>query len=240
MSTSILLRAMAVLGLLAGLITVAGADLRAAVAAVRDPQRVVDTQGADVLVLCLAQLVLVSLCVWCALCVVLLVAGTLRPSATLQWATARLAPSGGRRLIAAALGTGTLVLAACAPAASSASAPPSIRPAYAASSDAFDWSLAIPADPLTPSPAAPAAPADETPAPADSSRHTDQPTGHLGQHVVAPGECLWTIAEAHLGSAASTADVAYFVDQLYDLNQHLVGADPDLLPVGVSLTIPTP
>lgn len=249
----VILRTLGLLVVLGLLVLLAGPDLPSAMAALRDPQRIVDTRGADVLVLYLMQLALVALCAWCALCVVLFAATSVRPSGTLARLSIRVTPRGGHRLLAAALGIGTLTLAACSTSAgASATVPPSTAPAYAASSDAFDWALVPPADPIPalPTPgAAEAVPApepepDPTPGNGQSSpSYNSVPAGadaSPAQRIVGPDQCLWTIADDHLGPGASTAEVAYLVDDLYQANQDVIGADPNVLPVGAILTMPAP
>jgi hypothetical protein len=236
----VILRTLGLLLALVLLIALAGADLPSALDALRDPQRVVDTRGGDVLVLYLLQLGLIALGAWCALCVVLLAATSLRPSRRLGGVTMRLTPHCGRQLLAAALGIGTLTLTACGtPSGTSVSAPPSTTPAYVASSDAFDWALAQPgADQPSVDPST----ADETGSAADDASYGGGsgvvgPTA--GMHVVSPGDCLWEIATTHLGPGATTAEVAYFVDDLYQANHESIGAHPDVLPVGATLAIPS-
>lgn len=226
------------LGLVAGL---AAPDLPGAITAVQDPQRVIDTRGADMLVLYLVQLTLLALCAWCALCIVLVAVSALHPSAVLHRTTARWTPGCGRRVLAAALGLGTLTLAACGtPSGTTATMTPSTTPAYAASSDAFDWGLsatqpgAVHSDGTTADGQGPAAPVPVTPVPEPAQ----QPPA--AQLVVAPGDCLWSLATDHLGAGATTADVAYFVDALYLANRQLIGDDPDVLPAGVALALPAP
>lgn len=234
----VVLRALGLLITMAGLIALTGPDLPAALSALRDPQRVVDTQGADTLVLQLLQIGLVALCGWCALCVLAVTGQALRPSTFIGRIGGRLVPRHGHRLLAAVLGLGTLSLAACGTTAGSGSAAsPSTAPAYAASSDAFDWGIAQPAT----APEAAGGNAGATtgapylPGPAVSA--TAASAG--ASHVVAPGDCLWSVAASRLGPGATPAEIAYLVDELYRLNQHAIGSDADLLPVGVILTLPT-
>src|SRR5262245_52136351 len=54
----------------------------------------------------------------------------------------------------------------------------------------------------------------------------DLPTS-ASEIVVSPGSCLWTIAVHRLGSRATSADVAEFVDRLYRINRMRIGPDPD-------------
>lgn len=57
-------------------------------------------------------------------------------------------------------------------------------------------------------------------------------------HVVLPGESLWSIARALLGSDASTASVAREVNRLWELNKtRIATGDPDLLRIGTRLSL---
>ena len=58
------------------------------------------------------------------------------------------------------------------------------------------------------------------------------------RHVVAAGECLWSIARARLGAGASTAAVARHLDALWDANaRRLATSDPDVIPVGAVIML---
>jgi len=56
--------------------------------------------------------------------------------------------------------------------------------------------------------------------------------------VVAPGDCLWTIAAAHLGHGANNAEIAAEWPRWYAANRRIIGADPDLLLPGMVLRAP--
>ncbi len=57
-------------------------------------------------------------------------------------------------------------------------------------------------------------------------------------HTVAPGECLWSIAEAVLPAAASDAEIAAEVSRLWHLNAARIGTgDPSLILVGTVLRL---
>jgi hypothetical protein len=57
-------------------------------------------------------------------------------------------------------------------------------------------------------------------------------------HLVAAGECLWTIAAAYLPAGASNSEIAAVVHRLWRLNAARIGTgDPDALPVGVKLRL---
>lgn len=56
--------------------------------------------------------------------------------------------------------------------------------------------------------------------------------------VVAPGDCLWSIAARHLGPTATTSDIATEWRRWYDVNRLVIGSDPDLILPGQRLTSP--
>lgn len=62
----------------------------------------------------------------------------------------------------------------------------------------------------------------------------------LGDHVVQPGESLWTIAAAALRPDAGTADVARASAAWYDANHTTIGPDPDVIHPGQQLIAPDP
>jgi len=56
---------------------------------------------------------------------------------------------------------------------------------------------------------------------------------------VRPGECLWSIAQNHLGANATPAAVARLVNRLWELNaERIATGDPDLVMVGTPLRMP--
>ncbi len=58
-------------------------------------------------------------------------------------------------------------------------------------------------------------------------------------HIVAAGECLWSIARASLGDGASEAQVARQVHRIWELNKDKIATgDPNLLMIGTKLTLP--
>lgn len=67
-----------------------------------------------------------------------------------------------------------------------------------------------------------------------SSPPTEPPTV-----VVAPGDTLWDLARRHLGPDPSTAEVAAAWPRWWEANRGAIGADPDLLAVGLRLVVPT-
>ncbi len=106
------------------------------------------------------------------------------------------------------------------------------------------------AGPVSPAPAPPPAPAQApaaTGAPATPAAPT--PISHPGvgvsarpgpgEHVVRPGECLWSIAADQLGADATPAAVARMVNRLWQLNAgRIATGNPDLILVGTTLELP--
>ena len=193
-------------------------------AALGNPQRYVDTRGADALALLTGQLMLTAFCCWAALLTALWWAATAHGSPSLTRASLRLTPASWRTPIAVALGLGALTLTACGAPPSNARADSSTpAAAYAASSDAFDW------------------PADTTAAaPDESAPLPTPPVDAAPPHtvVVEPGGCLWSIAAAELGPGADLSEIAYLVDAIYAENAAAIGDNPDLLLPGATITIP--
>lgn len=230
--TATLFRTAGALGVL-GLVAWALLPDTAALAALSDPQRAVDTLGADVVALVIAQLLVVALCGWTALTVLACAVCAYRPASSAARVSLALTPRSLRRPIAVALGIGTLALAACGQGERPASVPPSTAPAYVASSEAFDWpreaeTTEPPASPSVEAPEAPAVPAPTEPGPSAPATSYD----------VRPGDSLWSIARAHLDTGATAAQIAYLVDEIYAASAAAIGSDPDLLRVGTTVTIP--
>lgn len=91
--------------------------------------------------------------------------------------------------------------------------------------------------PIEPSPAPAPTVAVVPPAPAPQP---DRPGSLVGRrsHVVVGGECLWSIAAAHLPPGASASEIAEEVHRLWQLNSARIGTgDPNVLPVGVRLRL---
>jgi hypothetical protein len=94
-------------------------------------------------------------------------------------------------------------------------------------------------------PAAPEPAPTETPEPvAPSSTPAVVPADQAGDlrghpsHTVAPGECLWSIAEGVLPAGASDAEIAAEVSRLWHLNAARIGTgDPSLILVGTVLRL---
>lgn len=120
---------------------------------------------------------------------------------------------GARGALAAGLGLGTAAtttLAAAPAIASPASVPTAGRPAPPAPAVARGAVIAVPG-----------------------------PTAAPAVHVVRRGECLWTIAAAHLGPDATDAEIARAWPRWYRANRTVIGPDPGLLLVGTRLRVPT-
>ena len=66
-----------------------------------------------------------------------------------------------------------------------------------------------------------------------------EPTEVGREHVVRPGESLWSIAAAMAGRDASPAEIARIVNRLWTLNADRIGTgDPDLVMAGTTLRLP--
>lgn len=89
-------------------------------------------------------------------------------------------------------------------------------------------------EPVTP-PAAAGLPAGTPPA---ASGPAVPATPARATVVVRPGDCLWSIAAAHLPAGASDAEIAAAWPAWYTANAAVVGADPDLLVPGQVLLAP--
>jgi LysM repeat protein len=128
-------------------------------------------------------------------------------------------PASVRTASGLALGIG-LVVAAPAAGAAPADAPSAVA--------VPDWPSAG-SGPSTP--ALPDWPAPASAAPAQTA-----------EHVVAPGDCLWRIAEKRLaatGAPPTDAAVARAVDRWWSANADVIGPDPDLIQPGQVLLPPT-
>ena len=216
----------AVMGLVAWALLLLGpapAELRGALA---DPQGLVDTTGADALVV-VGVGALAWLCwAWGALGLLLTAASTApgwagHVSAVLLRGVL---PAGARRAAAMAIGVGlsavgpTVLPAVLTPATVVAAASQAVPVAQ------LDW------------PAAPSADSATTP-------DLDWPAPAAGEHVVVRGDCLWDIAQAwlaahHPGAAVSDAEVARAVHAWWQANTAVLGDDPDLLLPGQVLRPP--
>lgn len=93
------------------------------------------------------------------------------------------------------------------------------RPAAAAAAAA--------SSPPTATPQAKPAPRAASPAPTSSLHYR-----------VRPGDCLWRIAARHLPPGADDATIDAAWREWYRLNREAIGADPDLIDVGLVLRVP--
>lgn len=201
-------------------------DRLAAIAA--RPSQSLSTEGADRVIGDLATGALWLICAWLAATSLSMAAGRLpgAAGALADAAARRIAPHAMRRLVAAAIGAG--VLAGPAIAAADPAPAPDVT---------VTWPLST--DPAPP----PAWPVDEpeplgTPAPEPSPPSPPSPNEATGSVLVRPGDTLWSIASAALGPDAPAADIAAAWPQWYRANAAAIGADPNLIQPGITLTAP--
>ncbi len=152
-----------------------------------------------------------------ALGTTLLVLGATARAAGRRWraveaAATRLTPRLLRRALVVGLGAGLSALAA---------------PAVADTPPVLGWQVTEQA----------AATTDAT-ATAVADVHAAEPTQAPRTVEVRPGDCLWSIAAAHLPAGADDADVARAWPAWYTANAETIGADPDLLLPGQRLVVP--
>jgi nucleoid-associated protein YgaU len=74
------------------------------------------------------------------------------------------------------------------------------------------------------------------PTPAPAPTHASAPSPDTV--VVRRGDCLWTIAAAHLPPGASDAEIAAAWPRWYLANRTTIGSDPDLILPGQRLAVP--
>lgn len=65
---------------------------------------------------------------------------------------------------------------------------------------------------------------------------TPEPQARRSTVLVRPDDSLWSISVRLLGPHAGVAQIAHHVNELYALNAHLIGPDPDLIMPGTELT----
>lgn len=138
-------------------------------------------------------------------------------------------PAGGgplRRLVLTACGVA--VLAAASPAAAHAAAP--ARPTGPTGLTGLTALTGLPLpDRASGGPAA---------APTADPKPPSGPHEHAGTVRVHPGDSLWSIAAAHVGTGAGQAAVAAYADRLYAANASTIGPDPDRILPGQTLHLP--
>jgi hypothetical protein len=197
----------------------------ATIAALRAPQRLVDTSGTSALVLALVGGLAWLAWAWGVLGL-LLTAASAVPGAiggAARGLLRVLLPTGARRAAALALGIGMAVngpllvgTAVAQPASPGTSSP------------IPDWPSTAAAPPV-------ASPVPDWPGP-------PPPAASASAHVVVPGDCLWEIAaeglRAPTGRPAPNADIAVAVAGWWHANRTVVGPDPDLLLPGQVLRPP--
>jgi hypothetical protein len=214
-------------------------DLGAVSDAGLDLQRVVDTAGAETVLLAGVAALAWAVWLWGALGLTLTalsalpgVAGTIARALT-----RRLLPAGAQRAAALALGVGlvtsTPLVAGCTPA--SGALPQAVAvasaqgPAAPTHGPVADWPETSTPTPAPPAPSVPAA-------------VPDWPAPVRDEHVVLRGECLWDIAAADLarrtGGSPTDDEVATAVDAWWHANAAVIGPDPDLLLPGQVLRPP--
>jgi nucleoid-associated protein YgaU len=188
-------------------------------AALTAPQRTVDTDGADALLLAAAGLA--AWCVWTwgalGLALTALSAAPGAAGGTARVLLRAVLPAGARRGAALALGIG-LGLGVASPAL--AGSPTGTAPA-----PATEARLAVPDWPSAAGTAVPDWPGDDV----------------AEQRVVVAGDCLWDIAADALrraGPEPGPADVAAAVQAWWSANADVIGPDPDLILPGQVLQPP--
>jgi hypothetical protein len=191
-------------------------------AALGSAQHTADTLGPDAVVVALAGLLAWTVWAWGAVGL-LLTAGSALPGllgAVSHGVLQVVVPAGARRSAAVLLGIGVGVAAPLLPVLPGAGFPAVATAAQAG--PVPDWPTASPV----------AAPVPDWPA-----------SGELAGHVVAPGDCLWHLAEdgvrADRGRPPTDREIALAVDAWWRANADVIGPDPDLLLPGQLLQPPT-
>ena len=202
----------------------------------------------------------VGLCAWgCAgwllTCTALTAAGRLLPGVGGRTARAlaiRCAPRAVRRVAELAVG---VTVATAVLGGTGAYAADGLRSAAGAARASVSDTTPVPAPRLAPPmdldwPAAPAMVADAAARSAPTTPAATRfdvrlpiagaPVRRTGPEVVVqPGDCLWDLARASLGPAASDQQVAAAWPSWWSANRALIGDDPDLLQPGMHLVPPT-
>lgn len=200
-----------------------------------------DSMTLPALLVLLAETALVACLGWFAVTTSLVVLATVRTAyadrdpATSSPAVPRQVrgcPEWTRRLVLAACGAAIAGTAVGAPvhAETRLVGPPGTREDHRAAV-AVDTTAGVPADSL-----------DGLPMPDRASAVAPlrgTPPSRPPEWRVRPGNTLWGIAESVIGRGADAGRVARQWHRIYALNAERVGADPDLLRVGITLSLPT-
>lgn len=80
------------------------------------------------------------------------------------------------------------------------------------------------------------APPPVAPAPGAPAATSSQPTNPSYAYTVGPGDCLWDIAASYLPTNATNADIDGAWRAIYAANRDAIGADPNLIHPGLVLT----
>jgi nucleoid-associated protein YgaU len=210
-------------------------DLGAVTDAGLDLQRVVDTAGAETVLLAGVAALAWAVWLWGTLGLTLTALSALPgvAGALARALTRCVLPAGARRAAALALGVGFVaggpLLAGC-----STAPGPLLQTVAIASTEGpvADWPDTAPD------------PASDRPTPGSTSTPVvpDWPAPVAGEHVVLRGECLWDIAAGDLarstGGTPTDGEVAAAVDAWWHANAAVIGPDPDLLLPGQVLRPP--
>ena len=60
----------------------------------------------------------------------------------------------------------------------------------------------------------------------------------VDSYRVRPADSLWSVSASISGPAASASQLAELTDQIFEMNRHTIGDDPDLIHPGQSLSLP--
>jgi len=182
---------------------------------ITSPQQTLRYAGADQVVLTMAGVLLWALCGWliAAAGCCALAANPGRGGRAAAKLARVMSPRLLRRACGVAVGVGLL---------------PSVVPSLAGTAPAYAAVTQVVSDAAVPVAAADVDWPEQPDAPAAPATVT-----------VRPGDCLWSLARAHLDADASTAQISAEVDRWWEANAETIGADPDLLIPGQILAIPS-
>ena len=202
-----------------------GGDPHTSLRTLRRAPEIAAAGGPETVVLALTGLLAWAVWAWGAVGLLLTASTALPglPGAVARTVSRTLVPEHMRAAAALALGMGLAVAGPAAAVPSTPPGPPDGPAAVTGSPGPPDWpSERAGNDP----PGAPAQAVD---------RHA------VDRHVVAPGECLWRIAEQHLDAAGPPPDdagIARAVTAWWSANSEVIGPDPDLIHPGQVLLAP--